>query len=230
VIGFVVNEKSPYGEYWVARFKDYHAWVEAWDAEKRRWVTVEATPPAGRPSAARRNWLAYLWENVRFRLQELRVRVERDGLMGLLGWVGGAVVAAGRMLVSTLPGWVLLALVGLLVLRRIRGWAAAGRPQPVDPTVAALRGLLTRADRRAERLSLVRDPSETLHHFARRLHAEACEGGAEARLADWYARYADLRYTGALRDAHVEELARKLPEVRGTEVRRRRRARRVGTS
>ncbi len=224
VIGFVVNEKSPYGDYWVARFKDYHAWVEAWDAQKRRWVTVEATPAGGRPRAARRNWLAYLWENIRFRIQELRVRVERDGLVGLLGWLGGAVVAAGRMLVATLPGWVLLALVALLLWRRARRWVGSGTADRTDPTIAALRGLLSQADRRAERLALVRDPAETLHHFARRVHADPSAGGAEARLAGWYVRYADLRYTGSVRQEQIDQLARTLPEVTRTDVRRRRRS------
>ncbi|MHC4144823.1 MAG: transglutaminase-like domain-containing protein, partial [Planctomycetota bacterium] len=43
VTGFVVTEKHPDGELWVARNMDAHAWVEAWDKERNQWTIVEAT-------------------------------------------------------------------------------------------------------------------------------------------------------------------------------------------
>ena len=44
VTGFVAVDRNPVGDYWTARNKDAHAWVEAYD-EKQGWVLVESTPP-----------------------------------------------------------------------------------------------------------------------------------------------------------------------------------------
>ena len=51
VTGFVAGEKNNHGGYWVARNRDAHAWVEAFDRD-RGWVLVEATPAAGVPQTA----------------------------------------------------------------------------------------------------------------------------------------------------------------------------------
>ena len=45
VTGYVVTElESEYGDYWIARNRNAHAWVEAYDDENNQWVIVEPTP------------------------------------------------------------------------------------------------------------------------------------------------------------------------------------------
>jgi protein-glutamine gamma-glutamyltransferase len=46
VTGFVAVELNRHGGYWMARNRDAHAWVEAYDRD-RGWVLVEATPAGG---------------------------------------------------------------------------------------------------------------------------------------------------------------------------------------
>ena len=44
VTGFYVTESDPIASNgWIARNKDAHAWVEAWDADKQTWRIVEST-------------------------------------------------------------------------------------------------------------------------------------------------------------------------------------------
>ena len=49
VTGFVVHEQNQFSHEWVARNRDAHAWVEAWDPDQG-WVTVEATAGGGVPT------------------------------------------------------------------------------------------------------------------------------------------------------------------------------------
>ncbi len=48
VTGYVPSESHSGGE-WLARRKDGHAWVEAYDRQTHQWVRVEATPSSGLP-------------------------------------------------------------------------------------------------------------------------------------------------------------------------------------
>ncbi|MDR0933058.1 MAG: transglutaminase-like domain-containing protein [Victivallales bacterium] len=46
VTGIVCNEPHPSGKYFIARYGDSHAWVEAYDRQLKRWVLLDTTPPA----------------------------------------------------------------------------------------------------------------------------------------------------------------------------------------
>ena len=46
VSGFICNEPHPSGKYFIARYGDAHAWVEAYDRQNRKWVIVDTTPPS----------------------------------------------------------------------------------------------------------------------------------------------------------------------------------------
>lgn len=50
ITGFICEERHPSGSYYVSRLGNAHAWTEAWDRQQKKWVLVEATPPAGVPN------------------------------------------------------------------------------------------------------------------------------------------------------------------------------------
>lgn len=190
VAGFYVGERNPVGGFWVARNRDAHAWVEAWDDGRGRWVVVEATPPDGLPAAEPASGLDPLWQTVQWHLQRLRVALYTDGVTGLLKRLGLLLLACGWALLSTPPLAAGLAvLIGWLLWR----WARRRARRPRTPEdLQQLGRLLTRADRRARRMGLVRQPSETLVQFARRLDATAKPSAGA--LAEWYVHFAAVRY------------------------------------
>ncbi len=47
-VGYLGGEWNALGRYLIVRQSDAHAWVEAWI--DGRWVTLDATPPAGEAS------------------------------------------------------------------------------------------------------------------------------------------------------------------------------------
>ena len=53
VTGVICNERHPSGKYFLARYGNAHAWVEAYDRQNRRWVVVDTTPPTVTASPAR---------------------------------------------------------------------------------------------------------------------------------------------------------------------------------
>ena len=214
VAGFVVAERNSQGGYWVARNRDAHAWVEAWDDCVGRWVTVEATPPAGLPSRRSASALAGMWDLLKFRMQELRVAIHLHGLKGLAVWCLRRLADLPALMLTTIPG---LAVTTLLVLytivrlrRRQRPRAKRAAEKP-DPGVAAIRRLLARTDVRLRKRGLVRQPTETLHQFSRRIHAEGPPDAPLAQFSSWYLRYARLRYLGRTGPDELAELARTIP-------------------
>ncbi len=44
VSGVVCFERHPSGRYYIARFRNAHAWVEAYDRDRKQWVMLDATP------------------------------------------------------------------------------------------------------------------------------------------------------------------------------------------
>ncbi|RMG41545.1 MAG: hypothetical protein D6725_01305 [Planctomycetota bacterium] len=179
VTGFVVSEPNRYSGCWIARNRDAHAWVEAFDP-KRGWVVVECTPPAGVPQGEPGSRIAQAWDATLQWGRRLRVRWNRDGLQ-----VVGEVVTALLM-----NGPVQLAVVLLIAVTcwqrwRLRRWKSR-TARTNDPWLTELHALLERADRKAARHEFRRRADETLHQFAERLSL--------ADLARWYREYAACRY------------------------------------
>lgn len=50
VTGFICAERHPMGYYYVARVGNAHAWVEAFNRDKGKWLLIEPTPPSGAPN------------------------------------------------------------------------------------------------------------------------------------------------------------------------------------
>ncbi len=192
--GFVVTERNPYGGYWVARNKDAHAWVEAYD-ERRGWVIVEATPTAGIPIPSAPAWTTLFGEFVRDRVQMLRVMMQHIGLE--------SVGLACLTLLNSLPGLLCLVAVGIVVVLALQRRFRRKSPRAhVDPILEEFHRLLREADRRLRNRHLERHPGETLHQFATRTGNES--------VAEWYRLYATLRYAGQLNRESIDVLRQAL--------------------
>jgi hypothetical protein len=198
VTGFVAAERNRVGEFWVARNRDAHAWVEAFDPE-RGWVIVEATPSLGVPALTQASDVRQFWDSLRDRIERLRVMFQREGPIG----VGTRLLA----FLGTLPGVLMIAIAAVSVSvvwwwRRKRGDRGIAR----SPVARDLNRLLARMDARMTRRRLRRLDHETIQQFANRVQAGGVGDPALSAAADWYRRYGSLRYRREIEAAAVEEL------------------------
>ncbi len=164
--GYLVTERNPYGNFYVARERDAHAWSEIW--WDGAWHTVDATPPGAVLTTVRG---ATSWQRAVAEYLAAQAAVWIDDLGdGVLYLVVGVLGLA-------------LVVLRIRALRALRGGppqqAAALVPLPCYELVAA---------HLAER-GLARHPAETLHAYADRLRTSG-HGG----FADWLLAYAALRY------------------------------------
>jgi len=218
VVGFLVTERDARTETWIARNMDAHAWVEAWDEQQGRWVTVEATAQGEEAIAAAEEQAGGGGKGINVSLAQFLHALYEYGLLGALGWLVMSRVGTASFLtlvvLSILAFWW-----GLSRRRRRR---SEDRPD-ADPTIAALHGMLARMDRRLRASGVRRSLSETLHAFAGRLVATGSnDGDLEgyqdrdwAGISDWYLEYANVRYARAVRPEHLETLRRRAEAVTG---------------
>lgn len=196
VTGYVAAEKNPLGGYWIARNRDAHAWVEAWDEAQSRWVVVDTTPEEGIPSGRNSSFVGALGDQSRFLLSRLG---EWFHSLDLRGKLAGIPVLCWMILAGILGAAGLAAFLRKTVLRRLgrSGQSRPGRGETRE--VTELRAMLKKMDRRVERsLKLVRGPGETLAQFAERIEkhcADQPQGSSPpSAAAAWYRAYAALRY------------------------------------
>ena len=197
VTGFVASERNKYGDYWIARNRDAHAWAESFDPE-RGWVVVEATPASGVPQAASVPMASQLWDALRAQWQRFIAAIQRDGLRAVLG----------VLMRCLLQPWliVVLLLVGTgIVVRRF--WRRRNREPvpPRDPQLERMQWLLREMDRRWRKAGLERRPEETFHQFAERLTSDTSDSACE-QAADWYRLFAATRFSGRMDAASVQVL------------------------
>jgi hypothetical protein len=226
VTGFLVTERGDDSRTWVARNMDAHAWAEAWDAENRQWVIVEATTQEGLGDASLADELARGAGGVRPLLAQLVEALYEYGLFGVIG----------RLFVSYgLPTGIGLSLVffaaAFWVARRRRRRTSSPARRFASSEVLALHRLLTAMDRKVRALGYRRDPGETLHAFAERigkgsfqlavpssrLKTHDCQRTADNRqlttdnwLSAWYLQYAGLRYAPRIDSAQIQQLQQSL--------------------
>lgn len=219
VTGVAPWERGQLGDYWVVRNRDAHAWVEAFDPA-RGWFTVEATPPAGQPSAAPEN--GSLWSEFWYRVNRVRARFfaalwagDWQGMLALSLEVGGAFIGA---LLATWLLWFLVSFAGVawIVQRRAHLFARVSAriaPYRETGTLRAMHDLLRAMDHRLAREGLARAPHETLHAFAERADAQLTpESGA----GGWYRNYAVARYNPDDAPASVAQLRATIATVEHT--------------
>ncbi|MCA8996138.1 MAG: DUF4129 domain-containing protein [Planctomycetaceae bacterium] len=196
VTGFFVSEKNHVDGTWVARNKHAHAWVEAYNFETHRWVTVEMTPSDGQPAAEEKPFKQQFLESLAAYSQRIREYI-RQGLI----WP--VVIALGSPLLVLVLGSMLLALL-IRFLNRPKMTKPMKKPIVLPPDCQELMTERESMDQHLRRFGIHRQESETWLTFASRLSQNPEFANAET-FADWYRRYALLRYGG--RDISPGEMA-----------------------
>ncbi|MEE9255078.1 MAG: transglutaminaseTgpA domain-containing protein, partial [Pseudomonadales bacterium] len=145
--GYLVSEHNPFGDFYVVRERDAHAWVEAWFPETG-WETWDATPPGALLEVTRRevSWIRSLIDYLAMLTSRRIDQLDQRDLYSLLGILAAVLL--------------FLRLRALRRLRQVREIAAeADRPLPCYEQLADY--LLA--------LGLERAPGETIHQFAGRV-------------------------------------------------------------
>jgi hypothetical protein len=188
VTGFVVTERNTIDGNWIARRKDAHAWVEAYDSQSHTWLTVEATPSNGVPGAEdsmHLTWREQLAESLTGYWGQLWELAQR-GVFWDLGR------AAGKALL-----WlILIVLFGRASLRLARQWTWPWKKLPEhERELARLTRERSLLDQFLARHGVRRVHDETVLSFASRVERESRLGN-RLMLARWYRDYSALRYQG----------------------------------
>jgi hypothetical protein len=50
ITGFICDERSASGNYYIARLGNAHAWLEYYNRDSKKWIAVEPTPASGTPN------------------------------------------------------------------------------------------------------------------------------------------------------------------------------------
>ena len=178
VTGYIVRERNDYDQFWVARSRHAHAWVEAWD-EQRGWVTVESTPAAGRPDQNTPSAVRQYWESIIGQYSRLKTALQRG--QWLLALSEAQLPLA--LLVCGVSFWFGLRW-GIRLCQKRLNERAAFLENPVH--IQELHQLLAQMDRLLGKHQIVRKPGETLMQFSRRIQSQ--------RIAEWYQSYASSRF------------------------------------
>ncbi|MFP4382212.1 MAG: transglutaminase domain-containing protein [Candidatus Sumerlaeia bacterium] len=211
VSGFVVNEASPFNNFYLARNRDAHAWVEAWDDLTQRWFIVEATPSQGVPGSEpnEKTSLNAYWEELKtliasfvrfFKWSNLKTN-----LQAILKSISRA-IQSPVFLLKAIPIALLVAALIFYIKRRKR------RAQYQDPAILAAIRLLQNMDARLAKHGLRRQSHETLSQFTKRIN-QSEQSPQFQNAINWYKTYARLRYSGKLDMQSLEELKNKYPQI-----------------
>ncbi|GMV91065.1 MAG: hypothetical protein AMXMBFR82_08430 [Candidatus Hydrogenedentota bacterium] len=213
VTGFVAAEQNAFGGYWVARNRDAHAWVEAYD-EDRGWFIVEATVAEGVPTsddAQQPGRIGQAWDYVKFLVREVVVAYVVGGIRGVVRWLGDTILGLGAWMIKPVPLVVIVVLVvavALLQTRRRRARAAQVR-EPAHR--ARLHAMLREMDKRVRRQGIERSANETLLRFALRLSSELDHSSYRDAATRWYRDYTRLRFGPTPTNVQLDALDAALP-------------------
>lgn len=193
IVGFVVAEKNQYSGEWVARNEDAHAWVEAYD-ETVGWVTVDSTPASGIPDESSASSSTQLYEYLRDEFHRLRTGWQQRGFASIRATLKSMILSPiGIALISI----VTLIAMGVLLRRwQHRRHVDRAAYTASNPIVEQLQTARQKLDVTLKRVWRVRLPGETVDRYAQQLANKATDQHDPlSEAADWYAQYAELRFS-----------------------------------
>lgn len=218
VVGFVVTEKNQYSGEWVARNEDAHAWVEAYD-ETIGWVTVDTTPAAGIPDEASVSSFTQLREYLLHEFHRLRTGWQQRGF--------ASITTSLKSLILSPLGLGFTSLVALIfsgvMLRRWRQRRHVDRAAYTSssPIIEQLQTARQKLDVTLKRVWRIRLPGETVDQYARQLATGAIDQHDPLlQAADWYTRYAALRFSPEPSRSSVDDIAAQADSL-ATDLRKR---------
>lgn len=196
VTGFYVQEQNAIDNSWLARRKDAHAWVEAYDDETKQWVIVESTPSEGLPAPV----VTTLWEQrqlmVSHFFRKIHDHIARGNYRELIWFFVQPLI------------W-LSALTGLVWWTSYWLQRERVKQKPViDYEVEMAQELIQERrlmDQELIRLGFPRLAGETLTVFARRIE-EVSYLTNSRQLADWYRVYTVCRFRPGYAVKELERL------------------------
>ncbi|MXV06637.1 MULTISPECIES: transglutaminase family protein [unclassified Xanthomonas] len=201
VTGYAGGTRNPFGDYWVVRRMDAHAWAEVW-LPQRGWVRVDPTAAVaperiydtledrlGNGAGAQggnADWrLRDLADWARRGWNDLVLSFDANRQQRLLSQFGVAKLEPGQLVA-------LFAGLAALLLGAMAWWLARGERER-DPLLRAWRGLSRRYAKRGQG----RAPHEPAMAWAARVQQET----GDATLIPLSRRFADARYAGADSDS-----------------------------
>ncbi|MBN2594446.1 MAG: transglutaminase domain-containing protein [Sedimentisphaerales bacterium] len=206
VTGFLVTQKGPLEDTWIARNMDAHAWVEAWDQEQSQWKIVEATVGQNLESMSLDVQATSAVGSRNALFGRLLLVLYEYGLIGLIGWLFKSYgLRSGLILMAIFLGSAIV--VKLSYRKRTKNYQS--RKQLIalkNPAIISLHKMLARMDRKVRAAGLSRELSETIHAFSNRLRRREADDGLWTKISDWYLEYAHLRYRGQISSGNLEQL------------------------
>ncbi len=186
VTGYVMDELSDSEDYYLARNRDAHAWVEYYDDQQQTWVSLESTPGREYQTLEIDNGTAQTT------LADQRALELESATLGWLRRLWGSIVSLRVTDALSIVFRILQMplLIGLVLWLWWRKRQIGG-----DAEAVALAAARRTMDRRMRRRGWNRRPSETLHQFADRLEQPAGKPDSEkerqklaerAAAAQWY--------------------------------------------
>ena len=169
VIGFLTTEMED-DVTWKARNQDAHAWVEAYDRDQKRWVTVDSTPGSG---------------------------LDDDQASAITNGTGNAMDINAIEEISSWWALVVMVVRQPLFLAGALGVFAMLLPRLSRLTRGRLDQLTKQTvwlDRRLRRRGFKRLRHETRHQFATRINDGAGEDTWLHKAAQWQREYANVRF------------------------------------